>query len=92
MREDDTPGYERETFLKNRLDALVRLLVGKFYDKNAPGYRRNDSNARFADDFLNCGVLVSLRLKKFTSSSKDFIVPDIRVFELSCHRFHPIIF
>jgi hypothetical protein len=39
MRQDDTPDYEREIFLKNRLDALLRLIVGKFYDKNAPGYR-----------------------------------------------------
>jgi hypothetical protein len=45
MSYDNTPDYERENFLKNRLDALLRLIVGKFYDKNAPGYRRNDKIA-----------------------------------------------
>jgi len=36
MRHDDTPDDERENFLENHLDALLRLIVDKFYGKNAP--------------------------------------------------------
>jgi hypothetical protein len=32
------PDDERENFLKNRLNALLRLIFGKYYDKNTPGY------------------------------------------------------
>jgi hypothetical protein len=45
--------YERETWLKNSLDALFKPIIGKIYDTNAPGYRRNDisncGNAGFTD-------------------------------------------
>ncbi len=37
------PFYVRGTALKNRLDALFKLIMGKIYDTNAPGYRRNDN-------------------------------------------------
>ncbi|SRR6266568_3353383 len=40
------PFYVRGTALKNRLDALFKLIMGKIYDTNAPGYRRNDTSAR----------------------------------------------
>jgi hypothetical protein len=39
------PFYVRGSALKNRLDALFKLIMGKIYDKNAPEYRRNDKEA-----------------------------------------------
>jgi hypothetical protein len=29
-------------FLKNRLDGPLKAIMGKIYDKNAPGFWRND--------------------------------------------------
>ncbi len=42
MSYDDTPYYEKENFLKNRLDVLLKPVMGKLSGKNAPSYRRND--------------------------------------------------
>jgi hypothetical protein len=42
MSYDATPFYERENFLKNRLDALLKPPVGILSERNAPGYLRND--------------------------------------------------
>jgi len=36
MSYDDAPRYERETFLKNRLGALLKPIVGKLSGINAP--------------------------------------------------------
>jgi hypothetical protein len=44
MRYDDTPGYAREIFLENHLDGPLKPIMGKIYDKNAPGFWRNDIN------------------------------------------------
>jgi hypothetical protein len=41
-----TPHYARELLLKNRLDELLKPLMGKFSERNAPGYLRNDSRRR----------------------------------------------
>ncbi len=54
------PVYVRGTALKNRLDALFKLIMGKIYDTNAPGYRRNDKQA-----------LLSLHCDSDTLSSMD---------------------
>ena len=43
MSYDDTPYYEREIFLKNRLDVLFKPIVGKLSGKNAPQIKLNDS-------------------------------------------------
>ena len=42
MSYDDTPYYEREIFLKNRLDVLFKPIVGKLSGKNAPQIKLND--------------------------------------------------
>jgi hypothetical protein len=42
MSYDDTPHYERENFLKSRLDVLLKPAVGILSGKNAPSYLRND--------------------------------------------------
>jgi hypothetical protein len=42
MREDVAPFYGRGIWLKNRFDTLLKPTMGKIYDKNAPGYSRND--------------------------------------------------
>ncbi len=39
---DDTPHYEREIFLKNHLEALLKPVVGILSGRNAPSYLRND--------------------------------------------------
>jgi hypothetical protein len=43
MSYNDTPHYERETFLKNRLDALLKPIVGRLSGTNAPGIKLNDN-------------------------------------------------
>ncbi len=43
MREDVMPIYVRRTWLRNRLEALLKPIIGKFYDTNAPGIRLNDT-------------------------------------------------
>ena len=43
-----TPSYEREIFLKTRLDVLLKPIVGKLSEKNAPQIKLNDiRNGRF---------------------------------------------
>jgi hypothetical protein len=43
MSYDDTPHYVREALLKNRLDALLKPVVGILPERNAPSYLRNDT-------------------------------------------------
>ena len=38
MSYDDTPPYERENFLKSRLEVLLKLAVGILSGINAPSY------------------------------------------------------
>jgi hypothetical protein len=44
MSYDDTLHYVREIFLKNRLDVLLKPIVGKLSGKNAPQIKLNDGN------------------------------------------------
>ena len=39
MSYDATPDYERENWLENRLSALLKPILGKFYGTKAPGSR-----------------------------------------------------
>ncbi len=43
MSQGVTPSYEREIFLKTRLDVLLKLIAGKLSGKNAPQIKLNDS-------------------------------------------------
>jgi len=47
MSYNDTPHYRAETFLKNRLDALLKPIVGRLYGRNAPGYLSDDISVIF---------------------------------------------
>jgi hypothetical protein len=38
MSYDDMPHYERETFLKNHLEALLKAVIGILFGRNAPSY------------------------------------------------------
>ncbi len=51
MSYDDRPLYERETFLKNRLEALLKPVMGILSGRNAPGFLGKDSSA-FPLDFV----------------------------------------
>jgi len=46
MRHDDTPEDERANFLENHLDALLRLIVDKFYGKNVVKSANSATNLR----------------------------------------------
>jgi hypothetical protein len=50
MSYDDTPHYEREIFLKTRLDVLLKPIVGKLSGKNAPQIKLNNTTERAGVD------------------------------------------
>lgn len=72
MSYDDTPFYERETFLKNRLDALLKPIVGKLSGKNAPQIKLNDIQSRFFRFDLR-QELPGRELQQFSSVDMDRI-------------------
>jgi hypothetical protein len=60
MSYDDTPHYEREIFLKNRLDVLLKPIVGKLSGKNAPQIKLNDTCSLLVIDVSVCCVVGTL--------------------------------
>src|SRR6266702_652068 len=81
------PVYVRGTALKNRLDALFKLIMGKIYDTNAPGYRRNDRNKRFSQT-SDTAFFLNASGKRLSARAIDLVIRRIGVdarLELSAH-------
>ena len=64
MSYDDTPPYEAGTFPKNRLDALLKPIVGILSDRNAPSYLRDDTAHRYGETGSSRYIYVSRHLER----------------------------
>ncbi len=55
MNSDVTPFYAFTTFSKNRLDTLLRLIVGNLSWTNAPGITLNNNNRAYCRELYRSG-------------------------------------